>query len=1030
LPLNAQSLLFEYSADPQTGILRECTVVNLTMTVKNTTGSSKFVDIDLRFQTPTFRIENQGDYPTFVNIDANNNALKTTNQFIMSGSSRVFSCQIMVTAIGTGGNQLNLRFLANETGQVPKSGEDLKIQFFGSVADGRNAPVNLSSYSGEKQRLIVLGTLNVDEDLYLNGSIDFIRMGDNAKINIKSGKTLSLYNTSVEGCQSRWNSITAESGSSLYAWGTTVKDGGKAFSVNDGSNLSVVRCNFIDNYIGIHVPYSNNMQSINGSIGGNNFTGTGQLKQYGTAALQYALPYAGIHINRATGLSLFPVGGNHGYFNNTFNNLSTGILSEYGSNLFVRGSVFSNLSSSAYGSGIGIVTTGYNNMLDLQGLGKYSNATFDNCYIGISAVQSGNLKISESNMSNISYIGINNVLLSSGSYARIKNNYMWGIKKGIRSFRSSVSDGEISYNTILAQANDGDIYNAHALDCSETSSSGAWIIKQNNFFTDNAVSSLRFNSGSNPTIKENAFQQLGYLSVFNGSYISGTYQPNLSCNWVTGNTPPTSFNGSRGMYIYGASYGNISCNDVGYVSQPFDFTGMCDATQLKANSMGYSLYGLNINYGSYIGTQPHRGNLFNGPFSSGCGVNHGSTDPTAVSQSNFTVHSLSTPYYPFTNSSCPNNGLFNVTSGSPFSCSSSNTCPNGVGPMLRQPNNETASEGDIMDKLDETLIAGKLPQSDYSKELLWTGRRHLYRRLNENVALKSSDVRYSEYLVKQVGTSVAQFEDFERQFSDMIKTEASKTALIQYNNEKISAIMTDLAAFDTKLGDVDMKDVKAMKALMDERRAYCDKMQTLGLQSEKVHASVSVWKKAELEKLASINKRISTFNTLEDNQKQVNQIKIETTLTDATALTASQIEALESVAGQCPLSGGDAVFEARSLLSMAKDVYYDDEKLCKSQSQLVEDVTISKTKRPLSISGLSVSPNPANNVISVSFEGKTEDKGQVMIMNSVGKTLKVNTVNANQVYSIDVSDMPNGLYTVLIKVEGIATKTTQVSIVK
>jgi Secretion system C-terminal sorting domain len=1026
LPLSAQSLSFSYSADPQTGILRECTVVNLKMTVTNSTGSNKFVDIDLRFQIPTIRIENQGDYPTFVNIDPNFNALKTTNQFIMSGSSRVFNCQIMINALPSNASDVLLKALVNETGQ-PQGLTSVQIFFGGNVADGRISPVNLSSLSGVKQELVVLGTLNIDEDLYLSGSIDYIRMGNDAKINIKSGKTLSLSYTSVEGCQSRWNSITAESGSYLDAYGTTIKDGNKAFSANDGSNLSVGRCSFIDNYISIHVPYSNNLQTINGFVGGSTFTGTGQLKQFGTSTLEYALPYAGIHVNRATGLS---IGANNSWFKNNFNNLSTGILSEYGSNLMVRGSIFSNLSSSVYGSGIGIITTGYNNMLDLEGLGKYNNPTFDNCYIGISAVQSSSLKISENNMTNIELMGINNFYNTSGAYVRIKENYMWGIKKGIRTRYSYIGDGEISDNTILAHANDGDIHNAHALDCGENYSSGAWVIKQNDFYTDNAVSALRFNSGSNPTIKENAFQQLGSLAVFNGSYISGTYQPNMSCNWVSGNGP-NGFNGSRGMYIYGASYGNISCNDISYVSQPFDFTGMCDATQLKANSMGYSLYGLNINYSSYIGTQLHRGNLFNGPFSSGCGANHGSTDQFDREQSKFTAHQSSGTYWPFSNGSCINNGLFEYNpNGSPFSCSSSNTCPNGVGPMLRQPNNETTSEDEVMDKLDETLITGKLPESDYSKELQWTGRRHLYRRLNDNPTLKSKDRRYSEYLSNQVGTSIAEFEDFERQFSDLIKTEASKTVMIKYNNEKISKIMTELSAFDTKLTEVDFKDVKAKKTLMDERRAYCDKMKTLGLQSEKVHASVSIWKKAELEKLASKNKRISAFNMLEDNQKQVNQIKIETTLADATTLTASQIETLERIAGQCPLSGGDAVFEARSLLSISKEVYYDDEKLCKNQNQLVENVPISKTVRPLSNSGLSISPNPAYNVLSVSFEGKIDDKGQMMIVNSLGKALKVNNVNANQVYSIDVSDIPNGLYTLLIKIEGAATKTTQVSIIK
>ena len=74
------------------------------------------------------------------------------------------------------------------------------------------------------------------------------------------------------------------------------------------------------------------------------------------------------------------------------------------------------------------------------------------------------------------------------------------------------------------------------------------------------------------------------------------------------------------------------------------------------------------------------------------------------------------------------------------------------------------------------------------------------------------------------------------------------------------------------------------------------------------------------------------------------------------------------------------------------------------------------------MSNIDAYPNPANNMVTIPLNGFVGN-GTVNIMDVTGKIISSKTVNANNLISIDVSDIANGNYIFDLKLQdGRSTK--------
>ena len=131
---------------------------------------------------------------------------------------------------------------------------------------------------------------------------------------------------------------------------------------------------------------------------------------------------------------------------------------------------------------------------------------------------------------------------------------------------------------------------------------------------------------------------------------------------------------------------------------------------------------------------------------------------------------------------------------------------------------------------------------------------------------------------------------------------------------------------------------------------------------------------------------------------------------------------LLSIAYQCPYAGGEAVYQARALLS--EDLVYDDSTLCNSGSQ--------QLIRQNSETGLSFTayPNPGKDYVIVELEKEANGTGVLTLSDMLGRVMQIQAITeGDQQVFLLLDVVPAGLYHLSVEL-GDQTATHLYSIVK
>ena len=125
----------------------------------------------------------------------------------------------------------------------------------------------------------------------------------------------------------------------------------------------------------------------------------------------------------------------------------------------------------------------------------------------------------------------------------------------------------------------------------------------------------------------------------------------------------------------------------------------------------------------------------------------------------------------------------------------------------------------------------------------------------------------------------------------------------------------------------------------------------------------------------------------EHNKKSVNDINLSTFASGIYTFDENQVGILDKIASQCPLTGGNAVFQARGMLKLVfGNINYNDDINCLSaQSHSEEnDHTVSILAQK---NNLNVFPNPTDGIITLRLDYPTDESTKVEIFNLSGKSI-------------------------------------------
>jgi hypothetical protein len=142
------------------------------------------------------------------------------------------------------------------------------------------------------------------------------------------------------------------------------------------------------------------------------------------------------------------------------------------------------------------------------------------------------------------------------------------------------------------------------------------------------------------------------------------------------------------------------------------------------------------------------------------------------------------------------------------------------------------------------------------------------------------------------------------------------------------------------------------------------------------------------------------------NRYSVPIIKASLNFENLVKLNFSQIAKLETIAWQCPWAGGDAVFQARGMLSIVRDTVYNDSLLCLNQQfRLAEESII--------VDGILVFPNPVSDIVTI--EIRNGISGELNIYNALGQPFYNEIVNEEKTISVQTTKWIPELYYIILQ---------------
>lgn len=152
-----------------------------------------------------------------------------------------------------------------------------------------------------------------------------------------------------------------------------------------------------------------------------------------------------------------------------------------------------------------------------------------------------------------------------------------------------------------------------------------------------------------------------------------------------------------------------------------------------------------------------------------------------------------------------------------------------------------------------------------------------------------------------------------------------------------------------------------------------------------------------------INSSITPLNIIESNYKAFFTLYLNYLVIEDYNLIPEDKSIIESIAFQCPNTGGRIVYQARALMSLWERRQFDDQTICSSSSRLA---TLPKENN--FNSEFRVYPNPTSGIVVFESDKKYSD-GRILIYDFRGSIVESFEYNSNKI-QYEFNHMPSGLY--------------------
>ncbi len=324
--------------------------------------------------------------------------------------------------------------------------------------------------------------------------------------------------------------------------------------------------------------------------------------------------------------------------------------------------------------------------------------------------------------------------------------------------------------------------------------------------------------------------------------------------------------------------------------------------------------------------------------------------------------------------------------------------------------------------LDGQIASGNYATDGYDGPLTWVAERYLYGHLLADGGLVQPGSVFETFFSNNHSTTVGDFETMDQQLQSLFLLDSMEAVQLESLVSQRDAGIDSLTAVEEQLATATGQE---LEGLLAQRENLIDQ---LGTAINNLDGFLQVQHSSRLTEAQTLdaqNSAIPVVEAYELNEQAVNTGLLASVLNGG--LDSVTMVPLETVAAQCPYSGGTAVFRARSVLAGHMETVFDDS-ACSPPPQAL--------KRPNGNgNGLSdvfrVHPNPATDGFTLTVGQNEGRRGEceVILTDLHGRILQKRTLHEGSTSMVfETKGLPTGIYFLKVLEKGSTVFSTSISV--
>jgi hypothetical protein len=524
-------------------------------------------------------------------------------------------------------------------------------------------------------------------------------------------------------------------------------------------------------------------------------------------------------------------------------------------------------------------------------------------------------------------------------------------------------------------------------------------------------------------LKENTVLSSDPAGNIHGWFMASSDYNTLIMNSVSGISGNIQSNDAFTFSI--ANFNRIINNAASHTRYGFNFQGVCTDSYFLGNTTADHFTGLHLGTSGIMGAQFHRGNKWFGPYSYivfgnqiGAVNENNSGDPNDILQSEFRIHTqVGTIWHPY--SYVPNllgAPWFNVDLlGTPAAETYQNDCH-----IPDEPRSYS------VEKVDSLIVSGSLSAVEFPAESQWMGARTLVEKLSQSDSLQTINSFFEWFYDSSLTGNTGKLNSFHQ----IIRQSWNEnSAFVQEANHKDSIVRASL--YEISLLDSSISlltDTVEIMLLTEQRKILYQNIVALVNEINSLRTTIKNSIQAAIESADAENSSVTAAAVIENNEKTVNRIKAKFFKFGKDSLPVTDFNDLLSVAIQCPLAGGKAVYVARTLYNIFNDtIFYDDASVC----ALLGYYRKKNGESHIKTCSVFVFPNPAQEKISIIETFSEDEQTSYEIFDASGVLIQEGKLTPSDGYStIQTDKLSNGIYSLIVRSKNSLSHPVKMAVIK